>query len=114
IGKRVRLTYDADDGQPALRILVVVEPHALSDGISVRPELPGHRLVDDGNRRPVCGVALVEVASTSERNPHGVEETLAHDVEAGWVPVVRTGVWLFFYSEGLTCSFPERWVGEHG
>jgi hypothetical protein len=106
---------DTDDGQPALPILVVVQPHAFADGLAVRPESSRHRLVDDGNGGSSGSVLCVEIAPARDWHAHGSEKIAAHDVEPGDVTAIRTRVRDIFHGERfLRATSQERWIGVHG
>jgi len=57
------VAHHADDRDPSR----VAQAQAAADGIDPRPELACHGVVDDGHRRDLGGVVLVEVAATQPR-----------------------------------------------
>ena len=98
-----------------LRIPVIIEPDPLAHWVSVRPELPGHCLVDDRDGSACWSVSLVKTAPTVDRDTHCTEETTADHIEGADVPLAGTRVRVAFYSEGLACpSSQERRVGVNG
>ena len=66
-----RVPGDAHDLGPGLAGAEEVE--ALAQRVALRPELLGHRLVDDGDLRAARLVVLRDRAALHDGDPHGLE-----------------------------------------
>jgi hypothetical protein len=65
---------DADDRQPVLPILVVVQAQPFADRLSARPQLSCHRFVDDRDGGAAGGVPFLEVASAAIGMPMALKK----------------------------------------
>ena len=61
-------------GLGPLRSHGLADPDALPDRVFVRPEHPGHCLIDDHNGRAASVIRLGERTATQERDAQGLEK----------------------------------------
>src|SRR5262245_23282939 len=73
----MHVPHNADDRCPIVA-RAICHPNALAEWILTGPEMVGHGLADDDNRRRLARIARIERSSARERYSHRLE-VVAHD-----------------------------------